>query len=447
MQIANFVGLDKAVLLTLLARTWSIVGGVGTLFFIGRFLSPELQGYYYTFNSLIALQVFVELGLNYAIVQFVSHEMAWLQWADNGTVIGKAQSKRRLQSLIQFAFSWFGVAALLVLVALWPAGIFFFETTVPQPGETYVRSAWSLIVVFTALILLINAGLAILEGCNKVTEVAKIRFAQILASTLGIWISLAAGAGLYALAFASFLTALVGAVALLKRFRHFFLDIWRLQSDLPGIHWRGELWPFQWRIAISWASGYLIFQLFTPLLFATHGPIVAGQMGMSLQIIAALNGAAMVWITTKAPLYGQLIAQGNRTALNKLFLVTLKQSLIMLALGILAILAGLIWLQSFYQAHAARLLPPEYFVFLCLVCMANHIVFAEASYLRAHKCEPFMIISVVNGVVTALLSVILILPYGLAGAVFAFAFGSIAIALIGGSIITKRKIATLNALR
>ena len=33
--------------------------------------------------------------------------------------------------------------------------------------------------------------------------------------------------------------------------------------------------------------GYFIFQLFNPVLFATEGAVVAGQMGMTL---AALNG-------------------------------------------------------------------------------------------------------------------------------------------------------------
>lgn len=441
----NTAGLDKAVSVTLLARTWSIFGGLGTLFFITRYLSPELQGYYYTFSSLIALHVFVELGLNYAILQFASHEMARLQWTADGTVNGHAEAKRRLQSLMQFAFSWFGVAALLVLVVLLPVGILFFEATAPQAGQLHAKWAWSLMVVFTAIVLLVNAGLAILEGCNKVAEVATIRFAEMLASILGIWSSLAAGAGLYALAAASCLTALVGAAALFMRFRHFFADMWRLKSDLPGIHWKDELWPFQWRIAVSWVSGYLIFQLFNPLLFATHGPVAAGQMGMSLQIIAALNGTAMVWITTKAPLFGQLVAQGNRAALDKVFVGALKQSTFVLLAGILAIFSGLLWLQSNHPAYAARVLTPTYFAILCAVCMSNHLVFAEAAYLRAHKIEPFMILSVINGIATAMLAVMLIRPYGHAGAIAAYSFGAIVIGLIGGTLIFRRKRSILSA--
>jgi len=61
-----------------MGRFWSVGAGLMTLLVIIKFLSPELQGYYYTFSSLIRLRVLVELGLNFAIVQFANHEMASL---------------------------------------------------------------------------------------------------------------------------------------------------------------------------------------------------------------------------------------------------------------------------------------------------------------------------------------------------------------------------------
>ena len=64
------LGIDRAVFLTLVGRVWGVGAGLVTIFFVTTALSPEQQGYYYTFYSLIALQVFAELGLNYAIVQF-----------------------------------------------------------------------------------------------------------------------------------------------------------------------------------------------------------------------------------------------------------------------------------------------------------------------------------------------------------------------------------------
>ena len=148
-----WIGVDRAVFFTLLARGWNVGAGLLTIVFVTRFLSPEKQGYYYTFYSLIALQIFVELGLNFAITQFASHEMAKLSWTSEGTVSGNHEAKRRLQSLMHFAATWFGVAALLMIVVLLPVGGYFFglASTNNDTAVLNVIAPWSLLVVFTAV--------------------------------------------------------------------------------------------------------------------------------------------------------------------------------------------------------------------------------------------------------------------------------------------------------
>jgi len=60
------MGVDRAIFFTVLTRGWNASAGLVTIFLVSHFLSPVLQGYYYTFYSLIALQVFAELGLTYS---------------------------------------------------------------------------------------------------------------------------------------------------------------------------------------------------------------------------------------------------------------------------------------------------------------------------------------------------------------------------------------------
>ena len=43
------------------------------------------------------------------------------------------------------------------------------------------------------------------------------------------------------------------------------------------ISWRKEVFPMQWKIALSFMSGYFVFQLFTPVLFHYQGAEVASQ--------------------------------------------------------------------------------------------------------------------------------------------------------------------------
>ena len=55
-------------------RGWSSLAGGVTVALIARFLSPDEQGYYFTFGSLIALRIVFELGFSSVILQMTSHE-------------------------------------------------------------------------------------------------------------------------------------------------------------------------------------------------------------------------------------------------------------------------------------------------------------------------------------------------------------------------------------
>lgn len=438
-KIQEWIGVDKAILFTLLGRGWSVGAGLVTIFMVTKFLSPELQGYYYTFNSLIALQIFVELGLTYVVIQFASHEMAHLNWMSNGIVAGNAQAKRRLQSLVYFALTWFGIAAVLMILVLLPVGIYFFNSTKSAVAIYETSRPWSLLVLFSSINLIVTVVGAVLEGCGKVADIAILRFWQSFLSVSSTWIILWKGGGIYALVGNSAVLAFVGIVWLWVKYRYFFLDLLKNSEKLPGMDWKNEVWPFQWRIALSWMSGFLIFQLFNPLLFATHGPVVAGKMGMSLQIIAAMNGAAMAWISTKAPEYGRLVATAQRQQLDNVAMKGFIQSFTFLFFGIVAVGSIFYYLSLIGSPYAERVLPLNIFSMLGLVCLANHVVFAQAAYLRAHKQEPFMGLSILTGLVTASLAFLLIPKFAATGAVFSYSFSVLVISLIGGTAIFIKK--------
>src|SRR5579864_6487677 len=85
--IRHVLGLDRAVGFSVLARLWSSAAGLVTVALIARFLSPAEQGYYYTFGSLVALQIIFELGFSFVILQMACHESASLTIAPDGTIV------------------------------------------------------------------------------------------------------------------------------------------------------------------------------------------------------------------------------------------------------------------------------------------------------------------------------------------------------------------------
>src|SRR2546425_217641 len=127
---------DRPVVYGLGGRIWSFLSAPVTVVLITSRFTRELQGYYYTFNSLLGLQVFVELGLNVVITQFASHEWSKLGWDPNGGLSGDPVALNRLVSLGRVAMRWFAIGATIVAVGLGGGGYLFLSQT-PAHGITW----------------------------------------------------------------------------------------------------------------------------------------------------------------------------------------------------------------------------------------------------------------------------------------------------------------------
>ena len=57
-------GVDGAVGFAVASKIWQLLTGPITQFLLVVRFTPALQDYYYAFNNLLGLQVFVELGLH-----------------------------------------------------------------------------------------------------------------------------------------------------------------------------------------------------------------------------------------------------------------------------------------------------------------------------------------------------------------------------------------------
>jgi hypothetical protein len=385
-------GLDRPVFYTVLARGWTSAAGLVTVFLIARFLSAAEQGYYYTFASLIALQIVFELGFSFVVMQLASHESAHLVISASGEISGDQLSHARLASVLQKSVRWYAVGALVLAATLIPTGLYFFSSH-QQLGDTvHWQIPWIAAAIATVCAFQLDPLFSFLEGCGFVAKVAHMRWLQAILSSVLAWTALALHHGLYAPAMAIAGQVIVGAIWLFGRRR---LLAHLLAYDTAGRHisWRTEIWPFQWRVAISWSASYLISQTFTPFLFVAQGPVVAGKMGMSLSFANSLLAVAMSWVSTKAAPFGTLIAQKRFQELDTLFFRALRQSTALCALGSLAV-----WLTttSLYVNHvgfADKLLAPLPFGLLLVATVGNNIGGAGGTYLRAHKQEKLVVFS------------------------------------------------------
>jgi hypothetical protein len=382
---------------------------------IARFLRPEEQGFYYTFGSVIGLNVFFELGLTYVLLQFASHEKAQLEWTTAGTLAGSEVSKVRLAALLKLALRWYGAAAALVLLLVLPAGWIFFSRNSSAAAAIAWRTPWAWLVSVSALNLLVAPLFAILEGCGKISQIASMRVGQSVLASFGLWLTLLCHGALLAGPVFQTINLLFGIAWIATGHGRLFREMLRTDVAPATVEWWSEVWPFQWRIALSWLSSYFIFQLFNPVLFASHGPVVAGQMGMSLNLCSALIGVSMAWMNTKASPFGVLVARRQWQALDALFLTTLRQSLLVLMAGSVIVYTCVAMMHYHAFPLSRRLVNPLPFAFLLLSTVANHMLFCEAQYLRAHKAEPFLWLSITFALLTAASVCLLARPFSALG--------------------------------
>jgi hypothetical protein len=418
------LGLDRAIGFTVLARVWGSAAGLVTVALIARFLSPAEQGYYYTFGSLVALQIIFELGFSFVILQLASHERARLSISPEQEITGDVVAHARLASVLQKSVRWYSVAAGLMAVSVMPAGFYFFSTHQSAEQVILWHLPWALDVFMAVLNFQLDPFLSFLEGCGFVPEVARLRFTQSVIGSLLAWIALFSKHGLFAPSMMLFGMAAASLIWLFRK-RKLLFGLLGHPSGENRIRWNEEVWPFQWRIAVSWFCGYFIFWLFNPVLFAFRGPVEAGQMGMSLSLANAIQAISVSWVSTKSAPFGTLIAQKAYSTLDQKFFQSLKQATAVAVLGAATAWIGCAYLNLLHIRFAHRLLDPTSIAMLMIYMIVNVIVFSQAYYLRAHKQEVFFVNSLVGAVAATVCAFVFGRYYGARGIVVSCCVGNL----------------------
>lgn len=397
-SVRRILDFDLNVLKVLVFRLWTIVAGIITVIVIPRYLTSESQGYYYTFLSIVALQVLFDLGLSQTVAQVSSHEfahvdLAQLHNADFDVRIGKLAY---VKAAVTRWYRWVGGAFIVVVTLLGSIYFSLFGATV----HVQWLGPWTALVVTTGINLILSPRLAMVEGAGWTGAVATVRLVQSIVGYGLLVVSLAIGAGLWS----------VAAVPMAANVCSFAWLRWRgnpyraIPAYTPAVHdhvpWRAEILGLQWRVAIAWLGGYFASQVIVPVVFALQGAAKAGQVGLGLQIFAAVQALGMSWISARVPLFGQLISRGDRVGLKTQFArAAISATAASAAVGgaVVAVL-GVARHAGFFLAGRI----PSGFAVATLagIAVVGTIIYALAAYMRAHKEEPLVLSSLVIGGMT-----------------------------------------------
>ena len=384
----NSLSVDRAVLFGLLVQAWQASVGPVTVILIAKLLTPETQGYYFLFGSIISLQVFLELGFSSTLVNICSHEWAHLKFDTDGRVIGNVNALSRLVSIGRLVFKWYAVASCFFVIVIGWGGYVFLGSY--SGNDIQWGNPWLSVVIVTGMLFWTAPFIAILEGCNQNHVTNQFRLFQAIITTSVLWLILLLGGGLWAL-LASACSRLVCNISLFFiRYFRFFELFWQPVNG-PEINWKKEIWPLQWRTAISQVAAYFAGNLFTPVIYYYFGAAPAGQMGMTWSVIAMMQAAALVWMTTRVSRLGMLIARKEYEEVDRLFVTTCIFSAATFILGATMFWGVIEFLNYMRYPIANRFLAPYPTALLLMALMLGTLATCQSIYLNAHNRMPIAV--------------------------------------------------------
>jgi O-antigen/teichoic acid export membrane protein len=222
------------------------------------------------------------------------------------------------------------------------------------------------------------------------------------------------GCGLYVGPIVALASIAVSSCYFIIRWRGFFGNF--LVKPTQGIiSWKKELWPFQWRIGVSWMSGYLLFSIVVPIIFRKVGPVDAGKYGFTMALVTAVANTAGSWSTTKLPQFGMLVAQEDWLGLKKLWRQSSMHALLFAILGSIVMISAFAVLSPIFPMLEERYAGSLVASMLCVCMVAQNFINSCAYLLRAFKKEPYMWPSVIGAVINAALIWIFTSHWGIAG--------------------------------
>ena len=389
---------NKDIIATFLNLFWRLISSPLILLLIPLYLTEFQQGYWYLFTSLAALNTFADLGFSNIILQFSAHEYAFLETDKDRFLVGPEENIKKLGSFFRFVIKWLSLMCAIVYPVIFFVGICFFV----RDGVLGKCLLPWFVFSFGSLIEFINNSvLSFLEGLNQIDRIQRSRMFVSIINTVIIVLGLLLGINIYALAFGMFISSCFMFITIFYTFGKVIRQIFQASVSY-SYPWRKDILPLFKKYVLSFASGYFLFQIYTPLMHYFHGPVWSGKVGISISLVMAIFTFSNIWIYTIIPRINILIEKKEWSELDSIFKKRFALSMSSyLFIFICYLLFMGIFTHSgikFIDTVLSRFLPEKAMSLLIISYFFQLAVNAWAVYLRGHKQEPFWWTGIVSAV-------------------------------------------------
>lgn len=352
--------------------------GGALLVFVPLNLTEYGQGIWFTLMALGAMSRLADMGFLQLVLIFSGHAKA-----------NRGYSKEEVTAFTQ---GWRKKVIRLVFPLIFFIGSVILLT---QHVQLTAILVWLAYISSLAFFFYLNYYLSYVEGEGDVAFSHFSRGAIYVISFMVTSVGLIYLKGVEALALGMFAGVLIVFIGIQWiRPAVFFIP---LGQDANVSLLKAEFLPLFKRTSMSWTGGYLGTQAIVPVVYMIAGPVASGLVGMTLNVFIALQNFSNVFLASMIPRVVGSIAKGSKNLAS----ITVKRGLISSIATFCTMLLILLFLIEIIPDLFIfkRFLVDVNFLFLAIGFGLQIFVYAIAIYIRAHKSEPFGIMSIVSSAI------------------------------------------------
>jgi hypothetical protein len=364
------------------------------------YLSPELQGIWFTFFSLSMISVAAELGFTVLITQLLSHEFSRVK-QKQGFIIGKKENVDKFFSLISYSLKIYLVIIPVALLLSIVSGFIIFSE---ESAE--IRFLWVLFSIISCFSLINSLLQSIYMSMDYVSSVYKLRTVFNLTIALMALLLLFLTFELWSIIFSILFANLIIIFFLYREAPKFWAQLFRYRPKYK-FAWSKYVLSLQGKYALSWISGYGSIHLLVPFVFSYYGPEMAGKLGLTISLLAGVTNLSLSWVDSLIPKLNILVATNKRNELNSVYTSSSIKGLVLFLFGSGTLILTVFYMSS-YGFYDNRVLSTTVLGLFIISELGTFSVALVGKYLRTHKDEPLYPLSILHMLITlGILTVIL----------------------------------------
>ena len=401
---------NGSVILTFANYSFKLIFKFLLLIFVPIFLDKATMGYWYTFASVAALATLADLGFTTIVTQFAAHEAVYLDFNKKSRTFNDDDEKLgRISSLFRFSVKWSGILTFLCSAIILVVGIFVFNND--KSGQTIDWvTPWIIYALSSAFNFFLQVTLAFFEGCNQIKTSQRIKIVDGLIQNGVAIVFLVLGFGLYSLSIGLLLGTIATFAQIIIYYHKTVIRFFKNRLLKDGF-WLKDILSLLWKYAISWGAGYLIFQIYNPIVMVKYGSEAAGEVGYIITIVGAFVSIANVWSYVSVPKINMYSETKNWRLLDREY----KKNLLficgtfLLEVSCCVLFMYIYPFKSFFNKYIFSIVA---LLILCIGYFFQIIASYIGVYLRSHKKEPLMVLSAITAVVSTglTITVLFLLP-------------------------------------